>query len=620
MLPSAWHGGQAWRVLDTAFGDGISFLSTWQAWAEDTQRPRLLHYVALAPVAPGRDALLHMLRAFPTLAEHAPDVTRQWFGLLPGFHRIALQGGQVLLTLCIGPLQTMLREQQFVADCVYLGQPKAGESPSPWERWSVKALARLCRRGTTLGAVAATPELRDALTQAGFVLDENPAGAAAAEDASPLPDHLQGRYQPRWEPGSSRTTWRASPCPASSCVVVGAGLAGAAVAAALAHRGWQVTVLDAAGRPAAGASGLPVGLLAPAVSRDDNTRSRLSRAGVRFTLQACRHLLQQGEDWSRSGVLEMRPHGTPVLPAHWSIEGTQWSAEAPDGIGRDTWGTAVTHRAPALWHTSAGWVKPARLVQACLDRPGVRFVGHGRVESICCEDGIWVLRDEAGRVLARAPQLVLANAGDAVRLANGIAGPRAPDPVQRLAAMPTLSGQVSWALHQHHSAGRFPPFPVNGLGSFVAYIPMAGAAAWFTGATYERPPNGNKKTWDGPAFSGEPAQPHYSEATAHQENLDRIAQLLPSVAACLGGTFSSGQVHAWRGVRCTTADRLPAVGPLQGGPQPGLWISAGMGSRGLTYAVLCAELIAAQLGGEPLPVEASLLKSLSASRVRLQAG
>ncbi len=35
------------------------------------------------------------------------------------------------------------------------------------------------------------------------------------------------------------------------CAVVGAGLAGAAVARALALRGWQVTVLDRAAQPAA---------------------------------------------------------------------------------------------------------------------------------------------------------------------------------------------------------------------------------------------------------------------------------------------------------------------------------------------------------------------------------
>jgi glycerol-3-phosphate acyltransferase PlsX len=55
-----------------------------------------------------------------------------------------------------------------------------------------------------------------------------------------------------------------------------------------------VEVVDAAPAPAAGASGLPAGLLVPQHSRDDATRSRLSRAGVRLTLQWCRRLLREG--------------------------------------------------------------------------------------------------------------------------------------------------------------------------------------------------------------------------------------------------------------------------------------------------------------------------------------
>ena len=66
--------------------------------------------------------------------------------------------------------------------------------------------------------------------------------------------------------------------------VVGAGMAGAAVAASLAQRGWQVQVLEAAPALGAGASGLPVGLTAPHVSPDDNVVSRITRSGVQATL------------------------------------------------------------------------------------------------------------------------------------------------------------------------------------------------------------------------------------------------------------------------------------------------------------------------------------------------
>jgi len=63
-------------------------------------------------------------------------------------------------------------------------------------------------------------------------------------------------------------------------------------------------------------------------------------------------------------------------------------------------------------------------------------------------------------------------------------------------------------------------------------------------------------------------------------------------------------------------DRLPLVGPLQGTAQPTLWISAAMGSRGLSLAMLCAEWLAAQIGAEPWPMEATLARALDLRRDR----
>ncbi len=552
-LPKAWQNIPVWKILDTGFGDGSNFFTTWQAWADDNHRPRLLHYVAITPIEPGRDAVLRRIVGFSALAAHAADLGRQWFGLLPGFHRLTLQRGQVLLTLCIGPLQPMLRAQQFLADSVYLSgrQENAPDAPA-WDRWSVKALARLCRRGTGIGANACTAQARGELLQAGFAFD----GLSSNDlPAVSIANHLQGQYQPRWETGSSRQTWRAAPSAVSSCVVVGAGLAGATVAAALARRGWQVTVLDMQADAAGGASGLPVGLLAPQLSRDDSARSRLSRAGVRLTLQLCDRLLQHGEDWSCSGVMELR--------------------------GGD---------APAIWHAHAGWIKPACLVRACLAQAGVRFAGRSKVQSITRDAGQWMLLDAAGQVLARAPQLVVTAAFDSARLLDG-----------RLTPMRSVGGQISWAPQRSDGATTLPAYPVNGLGSFVAHVPLAGAPAWFAGATYEP----------------EPALAD-SAADGHRENFERLARLLPATARTLAEDFALARVLAWRGTRCTTIDRLPALGPLDVGPQPTLWVSAGMGSRGLTYAVLCAELLAAQLGREPLPIEARLLKSINPMRGQLQ--
>ena len=66
-----------------------------------------------------------------------------------------------------------------------------------------------------------------------------------------------------------------SVAPASHVLILGAGLAGAAAARALADAGCRVTVHEAGPAAASGASGLPAGLLAPHVSGDDNVLSQI---------------------------------------------------------------------------------------------------------------------------------------------------------------------------------------------------------------------------------------------------------------------------------------------------------------------------------------------------------
>jgi tRNA 5-methylaminomethyl-2-thiouridine biosynthesis bifunctional protein len=334
----------------------------------------------------------------------------------------------------------------------------------------------------------------------------------------------------------------------------------------LARRGWTVTVLDAGPAPAAGASGLPVGLLAPQLSKDDGARARLTRAGVRMTHQWCHALLQQAADWAPCGVRQIQLDATP---------------------------------ADALWHPTGAWIKPARLVAACLARPGVQFRGAAQVAQVAHHGDAWLLFDATGTVLARATQLVLAAAGGSVPLLERIqlAGVTGTSPPPRLRAMQLLGGQVSWGLHCAGDAAHFPSGPVNGHGSFVPDVPMDGAHAWFAGATYETEAN-----------------PGRDPQTGHLENWQRLARLLPTAAQRLTRRFERGEVHAWHGSRCATPDRLPAVGPVHADAMPPIWMSSAMGSRGLTYAVLSAELLAARLGGEPLPVEGRLARLLAATR------
>jgi tRNA 5-methylaminomethyl-2-thiouridine biosynthesis bifunctional protein len=564
----AWQGQSSWRILDTDFAQGGAFLQTCLAWQQDPDRPRLLHYVGVLSAVPGEHASTDP--STQALRDQLAPFTRQ---LQPGFQRLELAHpagqGLILLTLCVGPLLEQLNAMQFKADAV-LCTPHIN-----WDRWTFKALARCCRRHTLFDGSGVTEVHRAALQECGFELEEsrvkpgnpghlatglaaNHPGDLAAQSSAEV---THGQYNPGWVLKHSRQPVSTAQQP-GACTVVGAGLAGAAVAHALAKRGWQVQVIDAADQAAAGASSLPVGLALAHQSRDDSPRSRLSRAGLRMTLALCERLLRHGVDWQATGVMD---------------------------------------RVQNLWHGEAAWIKPHRLVSALLAHPGIRFCGGTRVSAVQAHHGTWQLLTDQGETPVSSGPVFLATALGTVELLGGLPGPA----ITRLHGM---RGQVSWGLHEPSDDRFLPPHPVNGSGSLIPGIPVSidtegtdqggqPGRAWYLGATYE----------------SQDAQPA-AQNTHHAHNRERLKTLLSPDEfkfSSLEQQFVQARVRAWTGTRCVTADRLPVVGPLNHGS---LWVCSAMGSRGLTFAPLCAELLAAQLAGEPWPVEARLARSLSPRR------
>ena len=514
----------------------------------------------------------------------------QLWGLLPGLHRLVFDAGRVLLTLCIastkddgtGNVIKQLGQQRFEADRIRLNFAAVANLNL---FHAAKAIARLCKRTTVL-TTANNVAMACALKQCGF-------------QVTTQRSELHASYNPNWATKASRPTVNPS-----RCVVVGAGLAGAAVASSLARRGWVVTVVDACAAPAGGASSLPAGLFAPHTSPDDSVLSRLSRAGVRATLHQARALLRHGIDWGHTGALQLsvgsaEPHKPINLPSAWA---DQHRAAAQDWCGPATAKTLAAAglaaggllSGAALWHTQAGWVKPAALVRAWLEQPGIAWRGSIEVAKLTPGQNGWQVCDAAGTVLLEARLVVLA-AGFASQALAISAGDAAPD-------LQAVRGQVTFG--QQAESDRLAPFAINGHGSLITAVTAANGPIWVMGASYERDVGiADVKAHD------------------HLANLARLGVLLPSAAQALADRFDPTRAQGWAGIRCTTPNRLPMVGRLAGsGARAGLWLCTGLGSRGLTFAALCGELLAAKLHGEPLPIDSRIALALEAYSRRKEDG
>ena len=573
-LPAAWQGQPDWTILETGFGFGANFLQTLAAWREDPLRPQRLHHVAIEahPIAPqdwqtwfSRQDGLNVPAAqdppvqdaMRALLHRIAEESRQ--GLTVGFHHASFEQGRVRLTLALGDVRAMLRQLLLQADTVYLDGFAPARNPAMWSPDVLRAVGRLCRRGATVSTWCVARSVRDALLTAGFVVHKR-------EGLPPKREALAGHFDPTWNVRAPRQRKRlpaASPASAAPlataapgaarggastlhAAVVGAGLAGAAIARALAHRGWRVDVFDAAGATAQGASGLPAGLFAPHVSRDDALLSQLTRHGLRVMREWAQRSLRRGVDWSDVGVLRRGADGT------------------------------TEHHFP-----DAGWVRPTACVRAWLQHPSITVHLNARVVALHLQAGSWTLVRADGVELV-APHVVLATAMGSRDIAPAGAGAWS-------SGLTPVRGQVAWGVHQV-SAQAPPDGPAwQGQGSVIPVFESEWGPAWCSGASYQR------NTTD--------LAPRDDD---RQANLARLHDM---------GWMETGDVRDWVGVRCTTPDRLPLVGPLAPDTHPGLCALTGLGSRGLTLAALCAELLASRLHGDPLPVPARLAMALDPQRL-----
>ncbi|WP_291066004.1 FAD-dependent oxidoreductase [Hydrogenophaga sp.] len=375
-------------------------------------------------------------------------------------------------------------------------------------------------------------------------------------------------------------------------LVIGAGLAGAALCAALTRRGWRITLLEAAAGPAQAASALPVGMLSPHLTRAPTPLSRLCELGLADARAELEQLLAPGQGWQPCEV---------------------------DNLG----------------HASGRWpaalVRPAALVAAWLAQasahPSFKARWQTRVARLLPPGGApdaqtrgWRALDANGCVVAQAPVAVVTAAfGSLALLGDSLPGLTA-------AALPLrpVKGQLSLAALRGPALA---PRPQRNNGVFVPCYQDSGLAPawptriWAMGSTYRR----------GDASCT-------IESEDHERNALSLAAIDAAAALGLRDAAASGELLGWAQVRCASLDRLPLVGALpdlsalqalmeQAGARrgrltleqtprwPGLFVLAALGSRGLTLAHWCAERLAARIDAEaPCALDPDLLRALDPAR------
>jgi tRNA 5-methylaminomethyl-2-thiouridine biosynthesis bifunctional protein len=609
-------------LLSVNFDPVVSFIDIWMAWRADSARCERLHFVALASLESLKSPDWRLIRA--DASELVSQLVDAWPIRVPGVHRLEFEDGRVVLTLAIGTTDAMLSKLWLRADAFHLRIDEDNASVP----WLCKALARIAGEEATVRATP-HPLLRRSLENAGFVCDEGvrhevygdrlkpDSTRQAANDSiakgsssNAAVDPVRARFAPRWrvrrhEPPMPVTAALQSYRAAREAIVVGGGLAGCAITERLAARGWHVTLIERHDGVAQDASGNPAGVFHPIVWRDDSIAARLTRAGFLLALRRWSALERAGHDLGRStqGLLQIADTPDDATALAGAIARFGYPAGYVVAVDRaEACRLAGTDVSRGGWFfPHGGSISPAAICAAQCAAAGDRLTRRFDTEVARLErdDDGWIALDIRGQTVARAPVVVLANARDAQRLAH-LHG----DPTRDVRGQLTLLGTS----------------PLDGLRVPVVgegYAVPLGAERTLTGATYDIDDTDGRLRADG-----------------HIENLERVARMLPALDTREPQSVFDGRVA----LRSVTSDRMPMIGalvdetaaridaarlsgawPLDLPRSPGLYGAFAFGSRGLVWSVLGAELIAAQIEGEPWPIERELAEAIDPGRFLLRA-
>jgi tRNA 5-methylaminomethyl-2-thiouridine biosynthesis bifunctional protein len=600
------HSRQLFIVAESGFGTGLNFLTLWQAFTTfRTAHPdatlKRLHFISFEKYPLTRDDLKLAHQHWPELAPWAEPLQAQWPLPLAGCHRLLLDEGRVTLDLWFGDINDLTSKldeslnQQV--DAWFLDGFAPAKNPDMWTPTLFNAMARLARPGGTLATFTSAGFVRRGLQDAGFTMQKCKGFGRKREMlCGVMEQHLTFPSPAPWFSRASTEKREAA--------IIGGGIASALLSLALLRRGWQVTLYCADDKPAQGASGNRQGALYPLLSKHDAAINLFFPTAFTFARRLYDALpVDFAHDWCGVTQLGWDEKSQQKITQMLSLALPDDLALAVDAE-QVLQTTGVATNCGGIQYPGGGWLCPAQLTAAVLDYAttlGLRTHYQHTLASLVQQENSWQLQFATGETVEH----------EVVVLANG---------------------------HRINRFDQTQPLPVYSVGGQVTHIPTTPALSALHQVLcydgYLTPQNpANQHHCIGASYRRGEEETTYREED-QQQNRQRLLDCFPH-AAWVKEVDVSGQ-SARCGVRCATRDHLPMVGNVpdyeatlsqyanlsehketaaRAPVYRDVFMLGALGSRGLCSAPLCAEILAAQMSHEPIPMDAETLAALNPNRL-----
>ncbi len=547
-LPDAWAGRERFVVGELGLGTGLNVLATLDLWRRARGAGQRLHIFSIEAFPLTAADARRSLDAWPALADVAEPVLTAW-PAARGFHRIDLPGSGAVLDVAVMEAAEALEAWDGRADAWFLDGFSPARNPEIWREEVLALVARRSAPGARAASYTVAGAVRRGLEAQGFEVARRPGFGGKAE-----------RLEARLAAAPGTATARRG---AARVCIIGAGIAGAALARTFAAEGLRPVIIEA-DAPAAGASGNPAALVTPRLDAGGGPPAQLhaqafARAVRLYEAGAAEAIIARGALQLEAAPRDSRRFDA-VAGADVFAPGALLRLDA-EALGARL-GEPCAHG--GLLIRDGLVLDPKAVITAFVQDADVI---RSRAAAIEPAGEAWRVLGATGRILSEAEIVCVAAGFASAAILPGL-------PLQ------PVRGQASIA--EPHAAE-----PAAAWGGYV--IPTRTGILF--GATHDR---GDART--------------DLRSADNRRNLEHLATGRPALARALETSRLGGRA----GVRASTPDRLPLAGAAIG--RSGVFVLSGLGGRGFALSPLLGEHIAALALGAPSPLPGPLSAAIAPAR------
>jgi tRNA 5-methylaminomethyl-2-thiouridine biosynthesis bifunctional protein len=599
---------QQFVIAETGFGTGLNFLVTLLHFEEFYRHTKnvgfRLHFISVEKFPICHADLSKIFLLYPELEKYSQSLLEQYPIPVAGCHRLNFLDGKVILDLWLGDVHDVLpkieNKPSGLVDTWFLDGFSPSKNPDMWTQFLFKNMALLAKDQCHFATFTAAGNVKRGLREAGFEVQRQPAHGLKK-------DMLAGSINRSTDTLSRLPYYTRTPATISNkkanVAIIGGGLAGANCAYSLSKRGMRSTIYCQDNGLAKGASGNAQGGFYPQLNAEAGHASQIHALSFNYASKLYRQLLNQGIRFSHQwcGTIQLAFNDKVASRYRKLIENQTW----PDSLIH--WIDAQQATALAnvdlpysgLYVPQGGWINLPELVAGLIKAAGSDVEVNKKLTSLVRVGSAWQLNWQDGSQ-SEADIVVMATGSHSIDC-------------EQMSQLPfrLVRGQVEAINSQNELAN------LSTVLCHKGYLTPAWQGTHAMGSTYVK----DDRQYD-------------YRLTEQHTNLAMHQQAL---AECAWINDVQPTVHGRAAIRCSTPDHLPMVGavpdtgkqlaqyhdlykalPAKYYPQPinydNLFMLCGLGSRGLTNAPLCAELLTSQILNEPLPLSSHLLDTLNPNR------